>query len=79
MWLKRYIPFVKESNYIIIVKENNEYSSETRAYIKSQKMKEKLNEYDYVMLLDDDHKILRTTQKELQNKGEVFHISSALI
>ena len=79
LWLKRYIPFVKESNYIIIVKENNEYSSETRAYIKSQKMKEKLNEYDYVMLLDDDHKILRTAQKELQNKGEVFHISSALI
>ena len=79
LWLKRHIPFVKESNYIIIDKENNEYSSETRDYIKCQKMKEKLNEYDYVMLLDDDHKILRTAQKELQNKGEVFHISSALI
>lgn len=42
-------------------------------------MKEKLNVYDYVILLDDEHKILKTTQKELKDKGEVFHISSALI
>lgn len=42
-------------------------------------MKNKLDEYDYVMLLDDEHKILRETQKELQDKGEVFHVSSAII
>lgn len=78
-WLKKYVPFIKESNYIILIRENGDYNSETRTYIKAQKMKEKLNNYDYVVLLDDEHKILKATQKELQNKGEVFHISSAII
>lgn len=79
IWLQRHVPFIKESNYIILVRENGDYDSETRTYIKVNKMKEKLKIYDYVMLLDDEHKILKATQKELQDKGEVFHISSAII
>lgn len=78
-WLKKYLPFIKESNYIIPIRENEDYNSETRTFIKGIKMKEKLDIYDYVMLLDDEHKILKATQKELQDKGEVFHISSAII
>lgn len=78
-WLKTHIPFIKEENYIILIRENGDYDSDNRKYVKSKKMKEKLDIYDYVILLDDEHKILRTTQKELENKGEVFHISSALI
>lgn len=78
-WLKKYIPFIKEENYIIPIRENGDYDSDNRKYIKSEKMKEKLNVYDYVILLDDEDKILKTTQKELKDKGEVFHISSALI
>ena len=78
-WLKKYVPFIKEENYIIINKEQGQYTSENREFIKSIKMKEKLNEYDYVMLLDDEHKILKRTQKELKENGEVFHISSAII
>ena len=78
-WLKKNADFIKEENYIIINKEKGEYTSENREYIKSIKMKEKLNEYDYVMLLDDEHKILKTTQKELKDNGEVFHLSSAII
>ena len=78
-WLKKHIPFIKEENYIILIRENGDYDSDNRKYVKSKKMKEKLDMYDYVILLDDEHKILRTTQKELENKGEVFHISSALI
>ena len=42
-------------------------------------MKEKLEKYDYVILLDDEQKILRRTQKELADKGRVFHVSSAII
>ena len=78
-WLEKYIPFIKKENYIILVREKGDYNNETRPYIKSKKMKEKLKDYNYVMLLDDEHKILKTTQKELKNNGEVFHISSALI
>ena len=78
-WLKKYMPFVKESNYIIVVKENGEYNSENRNYVKAKKMLEKANEYDYLVLLDDDHNILRTTKKELKDRGEVFHVSSAIV
>jgi len=31
------------------------------------------------ILLDDDHKILKETQKILGNSASVFHISSAII
>lgn len=79
VWLKKYVPFIEEKNYIILVKENGDYNQENRTIVKAQKMKNKLDEYDYVMLLDDEHKILKETQKELQDKGEVFHVSSAII
>lgn len=78
-WLKKYTPFINKDNYIIIVREDGDYNSENRKYIKAKKMKEKLKDYDYVILLDDEHKILKETQKELAEKGEVFHISSAII
>ena len=65
VWLKKYVPFIEEKNYIILVKENGDYNQENRTIVKAQKMKNKLDEYDYVMLLDDEHKILRETQKEL--------------
>lgn len=78
-WLKKYTPFIKEKNYIILCRENNDYNSENRECIKSVKMKEKLSEYDYLLLLDDEHKILKRTQKELKDKGRVFHISSAIL
>lgn len=79
IWLKKFAPFISEEHYIILCRENGDYNSENRKYVKSVKMKEKLSEYDYVMLLDDEHKILKETQKELKEDGEVFHISSAII
>ena len=42
-------------------------------------MKEKLEEYNHVILLDDDHKILRKSIDMLQDKVDAFHITSALI
>ena len=79
LWLEKYAKFIKKENIIILVRENGDYNSDNRNFIKAKVMKERLNTYDYVILLDDEHKILKTTQKELQNKGEVFHISSAII
>jgi len=78
-WLKKHASFIKENNWIIINKEAGEYNKENRDYIKSMKIKEKLEEYNCAILLDDDHKILRYTQEDLKGKGYVFHISSAII
>ncbi len=79
LWLKKYVGFINEKNWIIIDKEKGEYNKENRDIIKVQKMKEKMNEYDCMILLDDDHKILKKTKEELSDKGYVYHISSALI
>ena len=64
-WLRKNVPFVKENNWIIITKEINEYSKENRDIVKAEKMNEKCNEYNKLILLDDDHKILKETQKML--------------
>ena len=42
-------------------------------------MQEKLENYDYAILLDDDHKILKQAQHDLEDRGCVFHPSSVLI
>lgn len=78
-WLKKYLPFIDESNYIILVRDRGDYNNEIREVIKYQKMKEKSENYDYLLLLDDEHRILRTTKRKLKDDGEVFHISSAVI
>ena len=63
----------------LVTKELGEYNKENRDTIKAEKMKEKLNKYNYEILLDDDHKILKETQKILGNNASVFHISAAII
>ncbi len=78
-WLHKYADFINEENFIIINKECGEYNKENRDYIKLEKMLEKFGEYDYLILLDDDHEILKNTQKQLNEKGCVFHVSSAII
>lgn len=78
-WLKKNVSFIEENNWIIVNKEQGEYNKENRDYIKGNKIKEKIKEYDYAILLDDDHKILKQTQLELGKKCKVFHISSAII
>ena len=79
IWLKKYVPFIKEENYIILCRENGEYNYENRIHIKSDKMKEKLDKYDFLVFLDDEHNILRKAQEELGDKGEVFHVSSVIV
>ena len=78
-WLKKYVNFIQEKNWIIITKELGEYNKENRNIVKALKMQEKLPKYDFEILLDDDHKVLKETQKLLGNKVKVFHLSSAII
>lgn len=70
---------IDEKKWIILNKEKGEYNKDNRDYIKSNKMKEKLLKYDTVILLDDDHRILKQTKIELKDKCNVFHVSSAII
>ena len=79
IWLNKYIDFVPKENRIVLTKENGGYSSDNRDIIKALKMQEKLDEYDRVILLDDDHKILKKVGEILGDKANAFHITSALI
>ena len=78
-WLKNNVEFIDEKRWIIINKEKNEYNKENRDYIKAKKMEEKLANYDSLIFLDDDHKILKKAKSELEGRINVFHISSALV
>lgn len=78
-WLRKYVNFIKEENWIFINKELGEYDKTNRNIIKAEKIKEKIKEYDHAILLDDDHKILKESQMMLKDKISVFHISSAMI
>lgn len=79
LWLEKYIDFIPKTNWIILTKENGEYNKENRDFIKSLKMKEKLNEYDRFIFLDDDHKILKGASETFKEKINVLHISSVLV
>lgn len=79
IWLKKYTEFIPEKNWIILTKENGDYDHNNRNQIKSLKMKEKLNQYDHVIFLDDDHIILKETNRMLKEKVSSFHVTSALV
>ncbi len=79
IWLEKYTNFIPKENWIILTKENGDYDNENRDQIKPLKMQEKLNKYEHVILLDDDHRILRQSKIMLENKVDVFHVTSALV
>lgn len=78
-WLEKYVSFIPKTNWIVLTKENGDYNKENRDIVKPLKMMEKLNEYEHVVLLDDDHKILKQSIEMLKDKADVFHVTSALV
>ena len=79
IWLKKYVPFIKEENWIILTKEIGEYSNENRNEIKGKNIELRQKDYDKSIMLDDEQVVLREAKKILNDNIEVFHISSALI
>lgn len=79
IWLKKYVPFIKEENWIILTKEIGEYSNENKNEIKGKNIELRQKDYDKSIMLDDEQVVLREAKKILNDKIEVFHISSALI
>ena len=80
-WLKKNINYITPNRWIILDKQKGEYNSDNRDYVKAWKMKEIKEKYNYdkVILLDDDHEILKTTLNELKENSKVYHISTAII
>ena len=66
-WLEKNTPFIPQKNWLIIT------------IIKAKKIEEKGDQYNHLILLDDDHKVLREAQKELGKNADIYHVSAALI
>lgn len=79
IWLKKYTPFIKEENWIILTKETGGYTNENRNEIKGKNIEMRQNDYDISIMLDDEQTVLREAKKILNDKVEVFHVSSALV
>ena len=78
-WLEKNTPFIPQKNWLIITKEIGEYNKENRDTIKAKKIEEKGDQYNHLILLDDDHKVLREAQKKLGKNADIYHVSAALI
>ena len=76
-WLKKYVPFIKEDNWIILTKEIGDYSSQNRDIIKGENIKKR--EESYTILLDDEQKVLREAKRLLKEKCTIYHVSSTII
>ena len=78
-WLRKNAPFIKPENWIIVNKQTGEYSSKNRDIIKALKMKDKVNNYDHLVFVDDDHKILVEAKHMLEEKIDAYHVSSVIV
>ena len=70
IWLKKYVPFIKEENWIILTKEIGEYSNENRNEIKGKNIELRQKDYDKSIMLDDEQVVLREAKKILNDKIE---------
>ena len=67
IWLKKYVPFIKEENWIILTKEIGEYSNENRNEIKGKNIELRQKDYDKSIMLDDEQVVLREAKKILND------------
>lgn len=77
-WLQKYTPFIPENQWLILTR-NKDYTSENRDTIKGESIIDQKEAGDFLILLDDDHKVLRSAKKMLGDDGAVYHVSSVLV
>lgn len=75
LWLKRYMPFIKENNINIIARDVNDFQKSSK--LKSNFLKKEENNNEIIIDIDDDHRVL--TEIEENNKYVyALHPSSIL-
>ncbi len=74
-WLRKYMPFLDESNIHIIAWCDGKYTRETRMFAKLDVIKT-INGYDKIFLIEDKHDIIKATNKSMP--GVAHHISELI-
>lgn len=63
LWLEKYTPFIKKENINIIVFNDMIFSKEEKDFLKANLIISKLKQNEFAYLIEDDHKIIRATNK----------------
>ena len=63
LWLEKYAPFIKKENINIIVFNDMIFSKEEKDFLKANLIMSKLKQNEFAYLIEDDHKIIRATNK----------------
>ena len=80
LWLDKHADFFIKENRIFVIKEKEDYINNNKYDMKAiymEKLMKKKN-YDLVILVDDNHEILKRTDNKLNDKTLVFHVSSLI-
>lgn len=74
-WLEKYVPFVSKDDINIIALKEIEFEKEAKYSLKAKYIKDKYINGEVVVLIDDDHRII----KEALKLGiKVYHVSSLI-
>lgn len=76
-WLKNNAPFIADENINIIVLNNETYTTETKDFIKANRIKTIARPNEKVFFFEDSHDIIKATHKALSDVN-VFHISALI-
>ena len=63
LWLEKHAPFIKKENINIIVFDDMIFSKEEKDFLKANLIISKLKQNEFAYLIEDDHKIIRATNK----------------
>lgn len=63
LWLEKYTPFIKKENINIIVFNDMIFSKEEKDFLKANLIISNLKQNEFSYLIEDDHKIIRATNK----------------
>lgn len=74
-WLQKYVPFVSKEDINIIAYKDEEYDLSNKQALKVNYIKEKYQNGEIVILIDDDHRIIKETLKQ---GVKVYHVSSLI-
>ena len=63
LWLEKYTPFIKKENINVIVFNDMIFSKEEKDFLKANLIISNLKQNEFAYLIEDDHKIIRATNK----------------
>ena len=75
-WLDLYMPYVNQEDRIIFSEENGDYNKDTISTIKAEYIAENISNKKFIILIDDDVRVLMGVQNLLKQNVIPIHVTS---